>query len=352
MPSEALAAVLALALAAAEGPSPEALLEAGHFKRVQKLADERLRSRPNDTRTYYYLSRVKLAYGDYDAAAALAEKAVALDGRSADAHYALAAASGRKAQQAGLLSRFGLARRFRKEAETAVALDPGHLAARDGLIEFHLQAPGIVGGDRPRARSLADEILRLDPCRGYLAKAVIARADKQPVEAERLLKKAVEADPARYDAHTALAAFYAADAQKRYEEAEPHAREAALLEPDRATAYGLLAALAVLRGRLDTLDPLLAEAGAHVPDNLTAYYQAGRVLLDRGQDLPRAERYFRKYLTQDPEGNAPTAAHAHWRLGRVLEREGRTAEARSELQTAVRLKPDLEDAKRDLGRLR
>ncbi|HEV8254429.1 MAG TPA: tetratricopeptide repeat protein [Vicinamibacteria bacterium] len=351
MPISAIAVITAAAVAGAALSSPEALLEAGHFKRVQKLAEERLKTRP-DARTYYYLSRVRLAYGDFDGAMALAEKAVALDGRSADAHYALAAASGRKAQQAGLFSRFGLARRFRKEAEAAIALDPGHLAARDGLIEFHLQAPGIVGGDKARARSLADEILRIDPCRGYLAKARIARSDKQAAEAEALLNKAVQADPASYEAHTTLAAFEAADAQKKYDLAERHAREAARLEPDRATAFGLLAALAVLRGRADTLDALLAEAEAHVPDSLSPYYQAGRVLLERGQDPARAERCFRKYLTQEPEGNTPTAAHAHWRLAQALERQGRTAEARSELQAAVRLKPDLEPAKKDLARLR
>jgi tetratricopeptide (TPR) repeat protein len=351
MPISAIAALTAAVLAAADS-SPEALLEAGHFKRVRKLAEELLKARPSDARTYYYLSRVRLAYGDHDGAAAMAERAVSLDGRSADAHYALAAANGRKAQQAGLFSRFGLARRFRKEAETAVALDPRHLAARDGLIEFHLQAPGIVGGDRSRAVALAEEILRIDPCRGYLAKARIARADKQLGEAEALLNKAVQADPASYEAHVTVAAFYSTDALKKYDLAEQHARDAARLEPDRATAYGLLAALAVLQGRPQTLDGLLADAEAHVPDNLGPYYQAGRVLLDRRQDAPRAERYFRKYLTQEPEGDAPTAAHAHWRLAQALERQGRTAEARAELQTAVRLKPDLEAAKKDLARLR
>ena len=71
-----------------------------------------------------------------------------------------------------------------------------------------------------------------------------------------------------------------------------------------------------------------------------------------GKDLPRAERYFKKYLSQDPEIGAATLAHAHWRLGLIYEKEGRKPEAIQEVQAAVNLKPDLDDAKKDLKRLK
>jgi tetratricopeptide (TPR) repeat protein len=54
---------------------------------------------------------------------------------------------------------------------------------------------------------------------------------------------------------------------------------------------------------------------------------------------------------QEPEGNTPHLAAAHWRLALVLEKEGRKADAIAELQTAVKLKPDFEDARKDLKRL-
>ncbi|HEY3122121.1 MAG TPA: hypothetical protein VGL15_15965 [Vicinamibacteria bacterium] len=62
--------------------------------------------------------------------------------------------------------------------------------------------------------------------------------------------------------------------------------------------------------------------------------------------------YFRRYLGQEPEGNAPTLAHAHWRPGTAVAGQGRRDEARSELQTALRLKPDLDEAKKELAALR
>jgi len=54
-----------------------------------------------------------------------------------------------------------------------------------------------------------------------------------------------------------------------------------------------------------------------IPDDFSPYYEAARTLLAEGADLPRAERYLRKYLTQDPEGETPSPALAHWRLGLV-----------------------------------
>ena len=64
-----------------------------------------------------------------------------------------------------------------------------------------------------------------------------------------------------------------------------------------------------------------------------------------GKDLPRAERYFRKYLTMEPEGAEPHHAAAYWRLGLVLEKEGKKAEAIVQVEEALRAEPDFKEAK-------
>ena len=45
-------------------------------------------------------------------------------------------------------------------------------------------------------------------------------------------------------------------------------------------------------------------------------------------------------------------AQAHRNLGLVLEKEGRKADAIAALEQAIKLKPDFDDAKKDLRRLR
>jgi tetratricopeptide (TPR) repeat protein len=96
----------------------------------------------------------------------------------------------------------------------------------------------------------------------------------------------------------------------------------------------------------------MARAEKNVPDDYGAFYQSGKVLLFSGKDLPRAERYFRKYLAIEPEGGEPHHSAAHWRLGLVLEKEGKNPEAIAEMEAALHAEPDLKEAKEDLKRLK
>jgi hypothetical protein len=61
---------------------------------------------------------------------------------------------------------------------------------------------------------------------------------------------------------------------------------------------------------------------------------------------------FRRYLAQEPEGDAPPLAIAHWRLGQVLDKEGKTQAAIAEFETALWLSPGLKVAETDLARLK
>lgn len=340
-------------IAPAQDQNPEVLMEASHWKRVRAAAEARIKSNTNDAYANYLMARVKMAFNDPDAALPFAEKAVALDAKNADYRYALAGAAGQKAERAGVFSQFGLARRFKKEAETTIQLNPNHIDARLGLIEYHLRAPGIIGGDKKKVPALAEEVMRIDPSRGYLLKPRLAQAEKQkdpPIES--WLLKAVESNPRSYRAHISLADFYANSAAKKFDLAEKEVRVALALDPGRANAYSFLASLFAYQERWNDLDTILAQAERAVPDNLNPYFQAGRNLFTNGKDLPRAERYFRKYLTQEPEGGAPTLAAAHWRLGLTLEKMGRKPDALAELQTAVRMDPDNDAFKKDLKRLK
>jgi len=147
------------------------------------------------------------------------------------------------------------------------------------------------------------------------------------------------------------AAFYGSDLQKKYDLAEKYADESLQLNDGRVEPYTVLAQVYANEQRWNDLDAIVAKSEKYVPDSFGAHYQAARILLAIGKDLPRAERYFRKYLTMEPEGEQPPWAGAHWRLGLVLEKEGRKAEAIAELQQALQLAPDYKPAKDDLKRL-
>ncbi|MEI9971831.1 MAG: hypothetical protein WDO73_07120, partial [Ignavibacteriota bacterium] len=116
------------------------------------------------------------AFGDHDSPLSLAEKAVALDGAVAKYHRQVAEVTGVMAQHAGVFQQFLLARRFRREIDTALSLDGRDVQALRDLMEFYLLAPGIVGGDKEKAKALAARIADIDPVQGQLAHARLAEA--------------------------------------------------------------------------------------------------------------------------------------------------------------------------------
>lgn len=350
-----LAVLLATAtetLTAADNDSPEALIETEHWKRARDIVEPRLKSNPNDLQALFIMARYKEAAGDFSAALALTEKLLALDPKNADYHCLLAFIYGRQVVRAGILRKIGLARRIKKEAETALKLNPKHVEARLILIEYYRLAPGIVGGDKKKARAMAEEVVRLDPVRGYIAQANFAHEQEQAGRMEELYKKAVEANPQSYHALITLARFYTYGSQRNFELAEKYAAEAMRLDPGRAAAYSLLAQSFARQERWQDLDDILDRAEQNVPDNLNPYFQAGRVVFQQGKDFARAEGYFRKYLIQEPEPTSASHAQAYWRLGQTLEKQNRKAEAVEAIKTALKLDPGLESANKDLKRLR
>jgi tetratricopeptide (TPR) repeat protein len=338
-----------LPLAAAVAQTPEQLIEAGHWKRARALVDAGPGCVERNPAGCFLLSQIRNAFGDRKTPLALAEKAVSYDSRVARFHRQLAEALGVEAQSANPLEQLLLARRFKKEIQLALGLEPRDLQARDDLMEFYLLAPGIAGGDRAHAAEVARGIARIDASRGFLAEARLAEFDKQRGRAAAMLRKAVEANPASYRARIALARYWLAAGRENADEAARQAAEAVRIDPGRVDGYSAMAEAGAMRGDNTAVDAVLARAADNVPDDLAPYYRAAVRLLAASRDLARARSYLSKYLTQEPEGNQPTRAEAHWKLGEVLEKLGELAAARNEWREAARLDPE-SGARSDLKR--
>jgi tetratricopeptide (TPR) repeat protein len=348
-------AVVCLLAASPGAQSPAAdLAEHSHWKRLKALIEPRAASNPNDAEAQWLLSRVRMAFKDFDAALAPAEKAAALDPKSVEYRWQVAQVVGEQASSASVFKQMGLAKRYKREVEAGLALNPRHTGSLMGLMEYFNRAPGIVGGDKKRAAEIPAEIMAVNKVDGWVAKVrLLQQQSPLPVaEIEQAWVQAVQADPARYEPHVNLASIYTGGTPPRWELAEKEALTAKKIDADRTTPYAVLAAVYVSSERWPELDAVLAEAEKKIPDNLTPYLRASGVLLTSGKDLPRAERYARKYLSQDPEPNSSSPAVAHWRLGLILDKEGKKPEAISELQTATKLDPKFEQAQKDLKRVK
>jgi tetratricopeptide (TPR) repeat protein len=332
--------------------TPESLLQAGHFKRLRAWAEPRYAANANDMQAAYYLATAREAFGDLNGALPLAEKVLASNANDPRYHLLVADICIEQAQKSSTFKALGLARRFRDEASKAASLDPKYIDPREALSEFYFEAPAIAGGDKKKAWDLADEIGRIDAARGMLARASLAGKEKDPSREKEYLQKALAAAPHDPKVVSEAALFYASDSGRQYDQAEKLALEAMRLDQGTVQPYVVLAEVYASLQRWNDLDATLNQSRKNVPDDLAVYYQAGKVLLGSGKDLPRAELYLRTYLTMDTEAGEPPLAAGRWRLGQVLEKENKKSEAIAELQEALRLQPDFKEAKDDLKRLK
>jgi len=332
--------------------APESLMDGGHWKRLRAIAEAQVAADSNNAQAAYFLASAKEGLGDLKGALPLAEKALSSDTNNARYHLLVANICIELGQQAGIFKGIGLAHRFKEEAEKAVAIDSKYLDARESLMEFYFEAPGLAGGDKKKAWTTAEEIGRIDVTRGLLAQAILAAREKNAAKEEGFYQKALAAGPTDYRVLSAMASFYSSDGQKKYDLGEKYGTAALKIDETRVGPYAALAIVYASGERWQDLDAVMVREEKGVPEDYAPHYQAGKVLLFSGKDLPRAERYFRKYLTAEPEGGEPSHAAAHWRLGLVLEKEGKKPEAIAEMEAAVRAEPDFKEAKQDLKRLK
>lgn len=292
----------------AQEPTAASLIEAGHWKRARALVEPRLREAPEDPEANFLLSQIRNAFGDHSSPPGLAEKAVRLNGRVARYHRQLAEVQGVMAQHAGVFQQVGLARRFRKEIDVALELDPRDAQAMRDLLEFYLLAPGLIGGDSKKAEAMARQIAAVNPAEGFLAEARIAEFHKDGARTEAMLRAATEVRPISYKALMELAQYYLQSGKRNDRAAEALAKNALAVDKGRSGAYCVLASVYAGREDWTSLEAILAAAAREVPDDFAPYYRAAERLLSDGREATRADRYLRIYLGQEAEGGPESPA--------------------------------------------
>lgn len=136
----------------------EAAWQSAKRSELERLALPRLTARADDAQAV--LAAAMLALQGDDAtrrrgAIVHAEKCLELQPKAAACHYALGAVLGVQALSEGMLKLMGSVGRVKGALQEALELAPTWFPARSAMVEFYLQAPGVVGGSVSRARELA-----------------------------------------------------------------------------------------------------------------------------------------------------------------------------------------------------
>lgn len=146
---------------------------------AQAVLEKIVAAEPNNAEAYYYLAQAQINRNDHENAVLSMEKATTLAPANSEYFRLLGDTYGISAQQAGLFSKFGWARKCKAAYDKAVELDPKSVAARMSVLEYCRQAPGFVGGGMDGAYEQAAAIKKLDPPRGRQAYAGLYLTDKK-----------------------------------------------------------------------------------------------------------------------------------------------------------------------------
>jgi tetratricopeptide (TPR) repeat protein len=292
--------------------SPKDLLQAGRVDDAINVLNGQISANPQNAEAIHHLCRAYFQYEDWDRAESRCKKAVEMQPNNSGFHRWLGRVYGQKAERATLP--ISLALKTRDEFQRAAELDPTDANAAVDVAEYYLEAPGIMGGGKDKAREQARIIGKTSPAQEHWVYARIAEKSKDLVTAEKEYRKMVDAGNGSAEAWLNLAFYYRN--QKRYDEMEQ-------------------AFFKMTQAPMPAREVLVEAAGS---------------LLRTGRDFPFAIQLMRRYFSDGPVEEAP-AFKAHYLLGQLLEKQGDQAAAAAEYRSAVSLAKNYEPARAALRRV-
>lgn len=184
--------------APADLESARALFTARKLAEAQQTFEQLAAADPKHPDVNYYLGQLANRRNEPDKALKYFEAAVAAAPSDARHHHGLGDAYGRSAQQAGVLSKFGLAKKCLAAYQRAVELEPGNLDFRQSLFEYYRQAPGLAGGGFDKAAAQAAAMKQIDPTRGRIAFATLYAGEKKYEQAFAEFDEVLKTNPDDY----------------------------------------------------------------------------------------------------------------------------------------------------------
>jgi tetratricopeptide (TPR) repeat protein len=184
----------------------QAQFDSGNYKAALNTLSAAVEKSPNEAPLHFWLARCHYELREYDQAVNHSELAVKLDPQNAEYNRWLGRAYGAKAEQS---HSFFLARKVKQAFEAAVRLAPGNIAARRDLMQYCVEAPWIVGGDKSKAREQIKAIAAIDPLEGQLARAAFLATDKEWKAAEAEYLSVLDQHPKNIEAYMEAAEFFA-----------------------------------------------------------------------------------------------------------------------------------------------
>jgi tetratricopeptide (TPR) repeat protein len=267
------------------------------FIKAQVVLTDYVASNPKDVKGIELLGD---AYGHqkkWDEAIKYYYQLIELEPNIANYHYKYGGALGMKALEVSKIKALTLIGDVKSSFLKAAELDPKHIEARWALVELYMKLPGIIGGSKTKSLKYADELEKLSPVDGYLAKGFIYESDNEPELAEHYYKKAIEVGGS-LTCFNKLTSFYEKQNQ-----------------PIKAIAN--------------------IEVALEKHQHEFLYYQIGKMAAEYNVELDKGERNLMTFLQKYSEPDKTPKAWAHYRLAQIHKYKGNKAGALKYIDLAI-----------------
>lgn len=276
----------------------------GDFRQAVDMLTALKKATPADPDVRLWLGKSFMKVRDWEKAVKEIEESVKLRPYNALQHLWYGRAWGARAAHTVFFKAIRMAGRVVKEFETAREIAPKDIDVRFDLLEYYLEAPGIVGGGKDKAEAEARIIAELDPQKGYTARARILKSHKKWDLARKELLQATIDYPRSASALKDMAEFLIE--RNDFPAALNYAKKALALESSSKQSRMIVAAAQVRMGiNLDESERTLRDLSAgslydEDPSFEEVHYWMGECYLARG-DKAKAHESFKSALAYNPE---------------------------------------------------
>ncbi len=247
--------------------------------------------------------RLGLAYlnspGSSEKAVEHLEKAATLNRGNAEYHFKLAEAYARDFSFANIFRKPFLAARVRDELELAVRFNPTSIEYREGLIQYYVMAPAILGGSYSRAREEANAMSANDQYFSLLAHANINAEEGDHQRATALFMRAIAMRPGHWIGYQRFGA-YCVNIQE-IDRAIEQFRMFVTLRPDTLASHENLASAFVRKRAYGEAIDSYVRALELDPSQSALLYRIAQLYEFKGSTND-AVTFYQKYLVSAPSG--------------------------------------------------
>lgn len=300
---------------------PFILLAQNEFQEIEQLILEKKYNLAESKAKIYlernqnqnrFLELLGESYGyqeKWDLAIETFEKLVETSPNNSIYQYKYGGSLAMKAQKSNKLVALWMVSDIKNAFLKAAELDPNHIETRWALVEFYMQLPSLVGGSKDESLKYAEELQKLSPVDGYLAKGYIYEYDDEPTLAEKNYKKAIEIGGS-------------------------------------LTCYKKLSDLYEQENKPQEAIEIIEEAKDKHQRN-ALHYQIGKVCADYNIELEKGEQFLHTYIKNYTIKDGVPIAWANYRLAQIYRHQKNKKKALKYIDLAIEELPDISVFKRE-----